>query len=100
MYFSCTEKHTPEISGLPMYILRLATEVDWETEKECFDSFCRETAIYYSQMSAENEWKWVTEHVIYATVKERFLPPKQFIQNAAVLEIADLPALYKVFERC
>ena len=30
--------------GLPMYLLRLATEVDWESEEECFSSFCRVTA--------------------------------------------------------
>lgn len=60
--------------------------------------------MYYSEISDKdsdgNNWKWVTEHVLYAAVKECFLPPKKFIDNAAVLEIADLPNLYKVFERC
>lgn len=30
-----------------MYLLRLASEVDWFKEKECFLSFCRETARFY-----------------------------------------------------
>lgn len=83
-----------------MYALRLATEVNWENEKECFQSFCRETALYYSQMTDTGNWKWTTEHVLYPAVKECLLPPKKFIENGAVLQLADLPSLYKVFERC
>lgn len=96
------EKHAPHISGLPMYILRLATEVNWETEKECFRGFARETALFYSQIvdDDEDKWKWTTEHVLYPAVKDCFLPSRKFIENAAVLQIADLPNLYKVFERC
>lgn len=93
------------MSALPLYVLRLASEVHWEEEKKCFKTFSKETAIFYSQMKENNgvtkqDWKWTTEHVIYPTIKESFLPPKKFLDNAAVLEIADLPSLYKVFERC
>lgn len=92
------------MSGLPMYILRLSTEVNWDTEKECFESFARETAIYYAKLNEDadnkNNWKWVIEHVFYPAVKEYLMPPKSFLENAAVLQIADLPKLYKVFERC
>lgn len=84
-----------------MYILRLATEVNWESEKECFDTFAKETALYYSKLNDENEnWKWMVEHVFYSAIKGYFLPPKNFTENAAILQIADLPNLYKVFERC
>lgn len=31
-----------------MYLLRLSTEVDWESEKECFQTLCRETARFYA----------------------------------------------------
>lgn len=31
-----------------MYILRLATDVEWDSEKECFDTICRETAKFYA----------------------------------------------------
>lgn len=92
------------MSALPLYTLRLASEVDWEQEKNCFKTICRETAMFYSQMKdggvTEQNWKWTTEHVIYPTVKDCFLPPKKFLNNAAVLQLASLPNLYKVFERC
>ncbi|KAK5638973.1 hypothetical protein RI129_013268 [Pyrocoelia pectoralis] len=99
------ENHVPEMGHLPMYILRLATEVDWEHEKKCFKSFARETGIYYAKMlecnlQSSDSWKWIIEHVFYPAIKESFLPPKSFTENAAVLQIADLPHLYKVFERC
>lgn len=88
-----------------MYIVRLATEVNWEEEKECFRSFARETAKFHAQISTDTnekaqDWKWVTEHILYPAIKNYFIPPKSFVENAAVLEIANLPNLYKVFERC
>lgn len=98
------EKHVPEMSALPLYVLRLASEVDWEEEKKCFKSFAKETGMFYAQMKekgvTEQDWKWTTEHVVYPAVKDCFLPPKKFLENGAVLQVADLPSLYKVFERC
>ncbi|KAF5284186.1 hypothetical protein FQR65_LT00186 [Abscondita terminalis] len=94
------DNHIPEMAELPMYVLRLATEVKWDNEKECFKSFAHETATYYSHLRENAGWKWVTEHVFYPAIKEYFLPSKVFTENSAVLQIADLPSLYKVFERC
>lgn len=100
--FNFLENHKPAVSGLPLYILRLATEINWEIEKECFVTFAKETARYYAEIDGneENNSNWIIEHVFYPTIKEYFLPPKSFTENAAVLQIADLPSLYKVFERC
>ncbi|XP_025830959.1 DNA mismatch repair protein Mlh1-like [Agrilus planipennis] len=99
------DKHVPEMTGLPMYLLRLATEVNWESELECFETFARETAKYYSfieenDSDEKHNWKWLVEHVFYPAIKDFFLPPKSFINNAAIVELANLPNLYKVFERC
>lgn len=88
---------------LPLYILRLATEVEWDDEKEFFQTFSRETARFYAEIaktSPENEWMWSVEHVIYPALKNNFMPPKEFESNKSFLEIASLPNLYKVFERC
>ncbi|XP_026476926.1 DNA mismatch repair protein Mlh1 isoform X2 [Ctenocephalides felis] len=97
------ENFIPEIGQLPMYILRLATEVDWDTEKECFVTFCEETARYYAsslQYFSEETRNWVIEHVIFPAIRKFYLPPKKFAENGAILQIANLPDLYKVFERC
>lgn len=41
------EEFLPDLGGLPLYLLRLASEVKWSSEKECFRTFCRETARFY-----------------------------------------------------
>ncbi|XP_076758589.1 DNA mismatch repair ATPase Mlh1 isoform X2 [Xylocopa sonorina] len=97
------EKYYPCEAGLPLYVLRLATEVQWSTEQPCFRSICRETAKYYSQMSTvhgAHDWKYITEHVLYSAIKESLLPSKYFAHDSTILQIANLPDLYKVFERC
>lgn len=101
--------HTPPVEGLPMYVLRLATEVEWDSEKECFDTFCRETARFYAgprcdegteQEVREGHWKWVTEHVVFPAIRSSLRLPEEFSENSCVLQVASLPNLYKVFERC
>ncbi|XP_028130012.2 DNA mismatch repair protein Mlh1 [Diabrotica virgifera virgifera] len=99
------DNYLPDPKALPMYVVRLATEVNWESEIECFRTFAKETARFYSFVPEElnqngKEWPWVTEHVLYPAIKEYFIPPKTFIEDGSVLEIADLHNLYKVFERC
>ena len=43
-----TDGYVPWLEGLPIYVLRVATEVNWEDEQECFESLCRETAKLYT----------------------------------------------------
>ncbi|XP_071503991.1 DNA mismatch repair protein Mlh1-like [Diadema antillarum] len=117
------DKYIPALEGLPMFVLRLATEVDWDSEKECFQTFARECGLFYGvprnlklgdrkgeggeteppKQEAElpdYNWRWTIEHVIYPALKSTFLPPKEFAGDASVLQVANLPDLYKVFERC
>ncbi|XP_076094249.1 DNA mismatch repair protein Mlh1-like [Mytilus galloprovincialis] len=104
----------PNMEGLPMYILRLATEVNWDSEKECFDTFARETSDFYSMKKSmfqdknsdsqeediDKSWKWTIEHVLYPAFRTFLFPPKSFAEDSSILQIANLPDLYKVFERC
>ncbi|KAJ8984034.1 hypothetical protein NQ317_012258 [Molorchus minor] len=83
------ENYIPDPAALPLYVVRLATEVNWESEKECFETFSRETAKFYSQVSKETnehgkDWKWITEYVLYPAIKQYFIPPKTFTENAAI----------------
>lgn len=91
----------PSMVHLPMYILRLVTEVNWLKEKECFENFSRETARYYSRIPLscdENQWKWLIEHVLFDNIKKYLIPSNQL--ETSILKIASLANLYKVFERC
>ncbi|KAK1173485.1 DNA mismatch repair protein Mlh1-like [Acipenser oxyrinchus oxyrinchus] len=113
------DNYIPALEGLPMFILRLATEVNWDDEKECFESFSRECSMFYSirkryiledpalleQQTEElgssgTSWKWTIEHVVFKAFRTLLAPPKHFTEDGSILQIANLPDLYKVFERC
>ncbi|MBN3271850.1 MLH1 protein, partial [Polyodon spathula] len=109
------DNYIPALEGLPMFILRLATEVNWDDEKECFESFSRECSMFYSirkqyiledpalleqQVFLGTSWKWTVEHVVFKAFRTLLAPPKQFTEDGSILQIANLPDLYKVFERC
>ncbi|XP_039093161.1 DNA mismatch repair protein Mlh1 isoform X1 [Hyaena hyaena] len=113
------DNYVPPLEGLPVFILRLATEVNWDEEKECFESLSKECALFYSirkqyvceestlsgqqseaPAASANPWKWTVEHVVYKAFRAHLLPPKHFTEDGSVLQLASLPDLYKVFERC
>ena len=41
--------YVPDLTRLPSCVLRLATDVNWNSEKECFDTFCRAMARFYQR---------------------------------------------------
>ncbi|CAI5788172.1 mismatch repair Mlh1 isoform X1 [Podarcis lilfordi] len=113
------DNYVPPLEGLPMFVLRLATEVNWDEEKECFDTLSKECAMFYSirkqyimedsdlttqqtedSGAGKRSWKWTVEHVLYKVLRTYLLPPKNFTEDGSVLQLANLPDLYKVFERC
>ncbi|XP_059018122.1 DNA mismatch repair protein Mlh1 isoform X2 [Mustela lutreola] len=113
------DNYVPPLEGLPIFILRLATEVNWDEEKECFESLSKECAMFYSirkqyvseestlsgqqgevSGSSANPWKRTVEHVVYKALRSHLLPPRHFTEDGNILQLANLPDLYKVFERC
>ncbi|XP_037321227.1 DNA mismatch repair protein Mlh1 [Pungitius pungitius] len=104
------DAYTPIMEGLPMLILRMATEVNWDNERDCFRDLSKECSMFYSirkryvleaeQDADGNSWRWKVEHVIVKALRSLLSPPKSFSEDGTVLQIANLPDLYKVFERC
>ncbi|ORY48174.1 DNA mismatch repair protein MutL [Rhizoclosmatium globosum] len=113
--------YEPNLGKLPLFLIRLGTEVDWQTEEGCFDTFCREIGIFYAceppYLDTESnnqdnigtgkeepvelvEYKWAIEHVVFKALKQWYLPSKEIAQKETVVQVVDLPDLYKVFERC
>ncbi|KAH9941321.1 DNA binding protein [Epithele typhae] len=98
--------YTPNLDKLPLFLMRLGPQVDWTAEKECFESFLRELAYFYVPEplldtaparsangdaealdgAAQNATLWQIQHALFPAMA-RYL-------------VADLPELYKVFERC
>uniref|UniRef100_A0A182N345 DNA mismatch repair protein S5 domain-containing protein n=1 Tax=Anopheles dirus TaxID=7168 RepID=A0A182N345_9DIPT len=97
------DNYIPSVVFLPIYIIRLATEVEWTDEEECLRTFARETALFFSRIALtkpEAEYRWELEHVIYPAVRNYLIPPKEFSRNGCLLQLTSLPELYRVFERC
>ena len=142
---------TPNLDKLPLFLMRLGPQVsshhvflqqqmlnrrnikvNWNSERECFDSFLRELAYFYvpgpgplavvSSAAAEHDEdnegtekggtnpagpssqqeaseKWQIEHVLFPAMKRYLTAPKSLLTRD-VVQIASLPDLYRVFERC
>ncbi|KAL1597910.1 DNA mismatch repair protein Mlh1 [Paraconiothyrium brasiliense] len=118
--------YTPSMAKLPQFLLRLGPYVDWDSEKECFQSFLRELASFYvpeslplpptipleesgkgkekvveedPEIAARREKvKKAIENVIFPACKARLVATKGMLSG--VMEVANLKGLYRVFERC
>ncbi|OCF37800.1 DNA mismatch repair protein MLH1 [Kwoniella heveanensis BCC8398] len=130
--------YTPNLDRLPHFLLCLGTRVNWESEKECFVSFLRELAFFYSprplsdtpedaasnpnspgedpaaaslpsgaseegisastSLEEVNHQLWQLEHVLFPSFrKHTFWPRDRLVE---VNQVANLPDLFRIFERC
>ncbi len=106
------EDYMPDLTDLPMFLIRLATEVEWDSEKDCFGGVCQEIAMFYSIKNVKYETEssgavsgkkpdehWLTEHVLYRAFSNMLLPSSEN-EKQIYFKLVDLSKLYKVFERC
>lgn len=110
----------PQVSSAPRHILVAWTyahcepQVDWTSEEECFSSLLRELAYLYapgpsvaqSQVPSQDQDqetidsdRWQIQHVLFPMMRKYFVAPKRLLERD-VVQIANLPDLYRVFERC
>jgi DNA mismatch repair protein MLH1 len=106
----------PQVGHLPTQFQRLgsdAPQVDWNSEMECFESFLRELAYFYvpgplcssagpetdEQEAQDKAERWQIQHVVFPSLRRYVVAPKTLLDRD-VVQIASLPDLYKVFERC
>ena len=108
--------------------LRMLCQVDWNAEQACFDTFLRELARFYApsalhdtsptseqddaDMPAEDTdttqqqrnnnahefARHQLEHVLFPAMRRYAKFPKDSIKH--ITELADVKALYRIFERC
>lgn len=94
---------SPLISQLPLFIIRLATDVNYDDEKECFRAISIELASFYSRFSLttdDKEFNYVMEHIIFPEFRKNLNPPAELANDGTFLKMTSLQELYRVFERC
>ncbi|KAI3632828.1 hypothetical protein MIR68_008903 [Amoeboaphelidium protococcarum] len=107
------KNYIPNLAKLPLFILRLASEVTYDDEETCLQAVCHELAQFYQterfspQQSVEDYHKMV-ELVLFEAFKSQLAsgPSKSSgiciskDKASAIQELAELSKLYRVFERC
>lgn len=90
--------------------------MDWDEEKSCFEGFLRELAFFYSPRSADDRpgqadgdageteeevqgQLWQLEHVFFPSLRRHTAFPRDWM-GREVQQVANLPDLFRVFERC
>ncbi|KAG6868636.1 hypothetical protein C0993_012680 [Termitomyces sp. T159_Od127] len=104
--------YTPNLNNLPSFLMRLGPQVDWMSEMQCFDTFLRELAYFYTpgetvvpvseydeEQAQEKAERWQIQHVLFPAMRRYLSAPKSLLDRD-VVQAASLPDLYKVFERC
>jgi DNA mismatch repair protein MLH1 len=118
--------YTPNLDRLPHFLLCLGTRVDWGEEKECFGSILRELAFFYAprslpsthdldkgdkadgeEIGGEGEGKeeerharWQLEHVLFPSMRKYTNWKRDSLSNGDLKQVANLPDLFRIFERC
>jgi DNA mismatch repair protein MLH1 len=113
--------YVPSLAKLPRFLLRLGPYVDWTSEEGCFHTFLRELAAFYtpeqlptppsstdsaaaamaedeSISNRRSQLVQMLEHVLFPGIRSRLVATSALLD--AVVEVADLKGLYRVFERC
>ena len=100
------QEYTPSKEKLPLLIYRMAKKVNYEDEKQCLEGILKQIALWYVPAKITHdldtqivELNNILENVIFPILKSKiFLPTNELIPD--INEIATLPGLYKIFERC
>ncbi|KAI9592393.1 mutL-like protein 1, colon cancer, nonpolyposis type 2 [Syncephalis fuscata] len=111
-YFTL-EINANELYKLPAFLLRLGSEVDWTAEKPCLDDISRELAILYAltpppycalpdedHLPAKERYRSVVEHLVLPAFKTSTMIPASLVEQRCIVQVAHLPDLYRIFERC
>ncbi|KAI0826460.1 histidine kinase-like ATPase [Irpex lacteus] len=111
--------YVPNLDKLPLFLMRLGPQVNWHSEAECFESFLRELAYFYvpeplfcdtstdsgeaelseSEKTTVTAVRWQIQHLLFPAMAKYMTPPRTLLDRD-VVQVANLPDLYRVFERC
>jgi len=95
--------YVPDLLSLPLFLLQLAVQVNWTNEEQCIQTIFQELACLYTsrcdQSSSSKLEHSQLQNIVFPYAK-RFLVPSSSLLDQGIIEVANLPALYRIFERC
>ncbi|KAJ1733549.1 DNA mismatch repair protein [Coemansia sp. Benny D160-2] len=103
------KEYSPDYDKLPLFLYNAAFSIDWENEQPFLKGFINALASLYAlepplpddPLNAKEAYRLMTEHRIFPSFKETsFWAPNMLLTENAVIQLADLPDLYRIFERC
>ncbi|KAG7347267.1 dienelactone hydrolase family protein [Nitzschia inconspicua] len=93
--------HSPQPHGLPIFLLRLANQVDYSEELPCFYGICQELGNYYSMLPTEDmDLNPFVQHTLFPALSYLLIPSTNIHRDGHFSSMTKLSTLYKVFERC
>jgi DNA mismatch repair protein MLH1 len=113
--------YTPNLDRLPHFLLCLGTRVNWTDEKGCFNSILKELAFFYSPRTSspfqpkvdseeeqhgdeeggeEKHGRWQIEHILWPSMRKYTSWKRDSLSNGDLKQVANLPDLFRIFERC
>ncbi|XP_047958624.1 DNA mismatch repair protein MLH1-like isoform X2 [Salvia hispanica] len=119
------DQYTPDMDRVPELILCLGNDVNWDDEKDCFQTIAAAIANFYAFhppllpnpsddipeeqieqdlfLEAERAWsqrEWSIQHVLFPSMRLFLKPPTSMATDGTFVKVASLEKLYKIFERC
>jgi DNA mismatch repair protein MLH1 len=99
--------YVPSFTALPLFLYRLATEVNWDYEFDCICEIISELSMLYSILpedAKDEEQKARLEKelgtVVMPVMKtDAFLPPTALLEDTGLRRLASVAEMYSIFER-
>lgn len=100
----------PSLLKLPYFIYRLGAKVNYSDEKQCLHDILYQIALLYIPSRPDSDETTelvqqqrdhdnaVLENYVFPALRKHFVAPATL--HLEVVQVADLPGLYRVFERC